>query len=68
MNDDAFDKDKNSNNSRSLAPDEWDLIYTSSLCIFIRDAENATKDNHRRQRHWNEEKKEETHESHTKQN
>lgn len=51
MNDDAFDKDKNSNNSRSLAPDEWDLIYTSSLCIFIRDAENATIDNHRRQRH-----------------
>lgn len=39
MNDDAFDKDKNSNNSRSLAPDEWDLIYTKFTLHLL----NATK-------------------------
>lgn len=46
MNDDAFDKDKNSNNSRVLTPDESDLINTrvhfASLWDTHRNAANAT--------------------------
>lgn len=49
MNDDAFDKDKNSNNSRALAPDEWDLINTRVHFASLWDTQ-------RQRRHWNEKK------------